>query len=185
MPLLVDMWRSRLVLMPKDAEVWGEILSVRYLVAPPPRDPSTWLKFGNLCRKSGRGALGRKILFEILGTDPASVPSIELPTKPAVAYTYFKVKKRPRATPPPRGLLLPSSHAVPSARARRCCGLKAAERKRSHSWIALSTTRDPHRTVSSLRRRGGGLGSGNAQRTSLSALTMWGLSCRACVPADR
>ena len=46
---------------------------MRYLVASPARDVCTWLKFGALCRKSGRGALAHKILVDVLGTDPALV----------------------------------------------------------------------------------------------------------------
>ena len=56
-----------------DADVWQDVLSVRYLVASPARDVRTWLKFGALCRKSGRGALAHKILVDVLGTDPALV----------------------------------------------------------------------------------------------------------------
>ena len=48
---------------------------MRYLVASPARDVRTWLKFGALCRKSGRGALAHKILVDVLGTDPALVPA--------------------------------------------------------------------------------------------------------------
>ena len=53
--------------------MWQDVLSVRYLVASPARDVRTWLKFGALCRKSGRGALAHKILVDVLGTDPALV----------------------------------------------------------------------------------------------------------------
>ena len=69
LPLLLSVWRGRLLQAERSADVWQEILSVRALVAPPARDPQTWLKFSNLCRKSGRGALGHKILSEILGED--------------------------------------------------------------------------------------------------------------------
>ena len=46
-------------------QVWGEVLSVRALVAPPAEDPSTWIKYSMLCRKSGRAGLGKKILAEV------------------------------------------------------------------------------------------------------------------------
>ena len=71
--LLVRMWRGRLAQAQLDADVWQDVLSVRYLVASPARDVRTWLKFGALCRKSGRGALAHKILVDVLGTDPALV----------------------------------------------------------------------------------------------------------------
>ena len=64
---------------------------MRYLVAPPARDVRTWLKFGALCRKSGRGALAHKILVDVLGTDPALVPRHELPAmQPAVCFAFAK-----------------------------------------------------------------------------------------------
>ena len=89
--LLVRMWRGRLSQAQLDADVWQEVLAVRYLVAPPARDVRTWLKFGSLCRKSGRGALAHKILVEVLGTDPALVPRPELPAmQPAVCFAYVK-----------------------------------------------------------------------------------------------
>ena len=71
--------------------MWQDVLSVRYLVAPPARDVRTWLKFGALCRKSGRGALAHKILVDVLGTDPALVPPHELPAmQPAVCFAFVK-----------------------------------------------------------------------------------------------
>ena len=74
-----------------DTDVWQDVLSVRYLVAPPARDVRTWLKFGALCRKSGRGALAHKILVDVLGTDPALVPRHELPAmQPAVCFAFAK-----------------------------------------------------------------------------------------------
>ena len=91
LPRLVDMWRGRLVQAQCDAEVWQEVLSVRYLVAPPSRDVRTWLKLSSLCRKSGRIALSHKILVQILDADPAHIPEADLPSlQPAVAFAYIK-----------------------------------------------------------------------------------------------
>ena len=71
--------------------MWQDLLSVRYLVAPPARDVRTWLKFGALCRKSGRGALAHRILVDVLGTDPELVPRHELPAlQPAVCLAFVK-----------------------------------------------------------------------------------------------
>ena len=57
--LLVRMWQHRIGQVQRDADVWQEILSVRYLAVPPANDPRTWLKFCSLCRKSGRSSLSR------------------------------------------------------------------------------------------------------------------------------
>ncbi|KAL1495778.1 hypothetical protein AB1Y20_016640 [Prymnesium parvum] len=91
LPMLVDMWRGRLVQAQHDVDVWQEILSVRYLVAPPSQDMHTWLKFSALCRKSGKLAASLKILSQILEADPAHVPEDELhATHPQVAFAYIK-----------------------------------------------------------------------------------------------
>ena len=60
--LLVPMWQERIGQSQRDADVWQEILSVRYLAVPPSSDPKTWLKFCSLCRKSGRSAQSQKLL---------------------------------------------------------------------------------------------------------------------------
>ena len=79
-----------------DADVWQDVLSVRYLVASPARDVRTWLKFGALCRKSGRGALAHKILVDVLGTDPALV-RLTLPRTLTLTLTLTRWR---RAAPP-------------------------------------------------------------------------------------
>jgi len=89
--LLVTMWRARLEQAQCDVDVWQDILSVRYLVAPPPRDVRTWLKFSSLCRKSGKLAISHEILTQIIGTNPADTPEWDLQVQqPLVAFAYIK-----------------------------------------------------------------------------------------------
>ena len=89
--LLVRMWQHRIGQVQCDADVWQEILAVRYLVVPPAQDPRTWLTFCSLCRKSDRSALSRKLLVELLGVDPACEPTFDLSlAEPAVAFAYLK-----------------------------------------------------------------------------------------------
>ncbi len=50
-----------------DVEVWQRILQVRTLVITPEDDPVMWIKFANLCRKSGRMVLAEKTINSLLG----------------------------------------------------------------------------------------------------------------------
>jgi FKBP12-rapamycin complex-associated protein len=47
--------------------VWQRILKVRALVMTPRENMDMWIKFANLCRKSGRLGLAEKTLNSILG----------------------------------------------------------------------------------------------------------------------
>jgi len=92
LPLLVSMWRGRLVQAQVDVDVWQDVLSVRYLVTPPALDIITWLKFSSLCRKSGKFVISRKILAQIVGADPANTPEVGLQAQqPRVAFAYIKL----------------------------------------------------------------------------------------------
>jgi len=91
LPLLMRMWQHRIGLVQRDAEVWQEILSVRYLAVPPAQDPRTWLKFCSLCRKAGRSSLSRKLLVQLLGVDPELHPAHDLGSaEPAVVFAFLK-----------------------------------------------------------------------------------------------
>ena len=91
LPLLMRMWQHRIGLVQRDAEVWQEILSVRYLAVPPTQDPRTWLKFCSLCRKAGRGALSRQLLVQLLGADLELQPGHDLSAaEPAVVFAFLK-----------------------------------------------------------------------------------------------
>ena len=72
------MWQYRIGEAQRDADVWQELLSVRYLAVPPSHDTRTWLKFCSLLRKASRSSLSRKLLVQLLGVDPHLNPQVEL-----------------------------------------------------------------------------------------------------------
>ena len=91
LPLLMRMWQHRIGLVQRDAEVWQDILSVRYLAVPPAQDPRTWLKFCSLCRKAGRSSLSRQLLVQLLGVDPELHPAHDFGSaEPAVVFAFLK-----------------------------------------------------------------------------------------------
>lgn len=57
----------------RDVDVWQRILKVRALVITPRENTEMWVKFANLCRKSGRLGLADKTLNSLLGDDHANV----------------------------------------------------------------------------------------------------------------
>ena len=102
LPRLVSIWRRRITQAQRSADVWQELLSVRELLIAPKDDVKTWLKYSNLCRKSGRRELGHEIIVSRIlkceggGSSPFSptaeplaepLPAME---QPLVAYTYIK-----------------------------------------------------------------------------------------------
>ena len=58
-----------------DVEVWQRILQVRALVLRPADDSTTWIKFANLCRKSGRMILAEKTINSLFS--PTQVRSFK------------------------------------------------------------------------------------------------------------
>lgn len=56
-----------------EVEVWQRILQVRTLIIKPEDDPAMFIKFANLCRKSGRMALAEKTINSLLSTDRVSL----------------------------------------------------------------------------------------------------------------
>lgn len=86
-------WMKRLKGCQPDVEVWQRILSVRSIVLTPADDTETWIKFANLCRKSGRMVLAEKTLNSLLGPetmnlDPRSPMGPKAP--PQVIYAHLK-----------------------------------------------------------------------------------------------
>jgi len=55
-------WTKRLKGCQKNVEVWQRMLKVRALVLSPKENIEMWIKFANLCRKSGRMGLAEKAL---------------------------------------------------------------------------------------------------------------------------
>ncbi|KDN41769.1 putative TOR1-1-phosphatidylinositol 3-kinase [Tilletiaria anomala UBC 951] len=86
-------WMKRLKGCQPEVEVWQRILSVRSVVLTPADDTETWIKFANLCRKSGRMVLAEKTLNSLLGpdtlvSDPRSATGPKAP--PPVIYAHLK-----------------------------------------------------------------------------------------------
>ncbi|CEP63160.1 phosphatidylinositol kinase-related protein kinase TOR1 LALA0_S07e03752g [Lachancea lanzarotensis] len=83
-------WNKRLLGCQKNVDVWQRILRVRSLVVKPKQDMQVWIKFANLCRKSGRMGLAQKALNSLLedGGDPAHPNTARAP--PPVVYAQLK-----------------------------------------------------------------------------------------------
>ncbi|KAI1329513.1 TOR kinase [Xylariaceae sp. FL0255] len=62
-------WESRLKGCQRNVEVWQRMLRLRALVITPEENMHMWIKFANLCRKSGRMGLAEKSLKQLIGTD--------------------------------------------------------------------------------------------------------------------
>ncbi|KAM4062714.1 FAT domain-containing protein [Hirsutella rhossiliensis] len=64
-------WETRLQGCQRNVEVWHRMLRLRALVISPAENMRMWIKFANLCRKSGRMGLAEKSLKQLIGTDAA------------------------------------------------------------------------------------------------------------------
>ncbi|KAF4122215.1 serine/threonine-protein kinase mTOR [Geosmithia morbida] len=62
-------WETRLKGCQRNVEVWHRMLRLRALVISPTENMHMWIKFANLCRKSGRVGLAEKSLKQLIGTD--------------------------------------------------------------------------------------------------------------------
>jgi FKBP12-rapamycin complex-associated protein len=80
-------WNSRLLGCQRNVDIWQRLLKVRSLVVKPKQDMEMWIKFANLCRKSGRLGLAEKSLNSLLeeGDDPNTSKA-----PPQVVYAQLK-----------------------------------------------------------------------------------------------
>lgn len=62
-------WETRLEGCQRNVEVWQRMLRLRALVIAPGENIRMWIKFANLCRKSGRMGLAEKSLKQLIGSD--------------------------------------------------------------------------------------------------------------------
>ncbi|KAL2759917.1 hypothetical protein ACRALDRAFT_1038929 [Sodiomyces alcalophilus JCM 7366] len=69
-------WETRLMGCQRNVEVWHRMLRLRALVMSPGENMHMWIKFANLCRKSGRMGLAEKSLKLLVGTDSSLVSTI-------------------------------------------------------------------------------------------------------------
>ncbi|KNB18542.1 FKBP12-rapamycin complex-associated protein [Fusarium oxysporum f. sp. lycopersici 4287] len=69
-------WETRLKGCQRNVEVWQRMLRLRAIVIAPTENMHMWIKFANLCRKSGRMGLAEKSLKQLIGTDAPLVSTI-------------------------------------------------------------------------------------------------------------
>merc|ERR1712000_433463 len=62
-------WETRLKGCQRNVEVWQRMLRLRAIVMAPSENLHMWIKFANLCRKSGRVGLAEKSLKQLIGTE--------------------------------------------------------------------------------------------------------------------
>ncbi|KAG9256851.1 armadillo-type protein [Emericellopsis atlantica] len=62
-------WETRLKGCQRNVDVWQRMLRLRALVMAPSENLHMWIKFANLCRKSGRVGLAEKSLKQLIGTE--------------------------------------------------------------------------------------------------------------------
>ncbi|KAF4471356.1 fkbp12-rapamycin complex-associated [Fusarium albosuccineum] len=62
-------WETRLKGCQRNVEVWQRMLRLRAIVIAPSENMHMWIKFANLCRKSGRMGLAEKSLKQLIGSD--------------------------------------------------------------------------------------------------------------------
>lgn len=85
---LRETWNKRLLGCQKNVDIWQRMLKVRALVVKPKQDMNIWIKFANLCRKSGRLGLSEKALNLLLDEGVAGQQTSRAP--PQVVYAQLK-----------------------------------------------------------------------------------------------
>ncbi|TID15752.1 hypothetical protein CANINC_004281 [Pichia inconspicua] len=85
---IIDTWNKRLLGCQKNVDIWQRMLKARALVVKPKQDMDIWIKFANLCRKSGRLRLAEKSLNTLLDEGYAGKPGNK--ASPQVVYAQLK-----------------------------------------------------------------------------------------------
>lgn len=85
--LMRKTWNTRLLGCQRNVDIWQRMLKVRALVIKPKQDMEMWIKFANLCRKSGRLNLAEKSLNFLLEEGSPENPSR---APPQVVYAQLK-----------------------------------------------------------------------------------------------
>ncbi|KAI7830142.1 armadillo-type protein [Kickxella alabastrina] len=67
---IVNTWRRRLEGIQQDVGLWQKLLRLRSMVLRPILDLDTWIKYANMCRKSGQMKIARHAISQLL-TDEA------------------------------------------------------------------------------------------------------------------
>ncbi|PNY25181.1 Phosphatidylinositol 3-kinase tor2 [Tolypocladium capitatum] len=84
-------WETRLQGCQRNVDVWQRMLRLRALVISPAENMRMWIKFANLCRKSGHMGLAEKSLKQLIGTDAA--------LETMIPYWPESRNERPMSTP--------------------------------------------------------------------------------------
>ena len=85
-----ETWTRRLRGCEGNVETWQRMLKVRALVLTPKENIEMWIKFANLCRKSGRTGLAEKSLRSLLQGSNGADPLDDSSAIPEVTYTKLK-----------------------------------------------------------------------------------------------
>ena len=85
---IIDTWNKRLLGCQKNVDIWQRMLKARALVVKPKQDMEIWIKFANLCRKSGRLRLAEKSLNQLLDEGTTGKPGNK--ASPHVVYAQLK-----------------------------------------------------------------------------------------------
>jgi FKBP12-rapamycin complex-associated protein len=89
--LIKKTWMNRLKGCQRNVEVWQRILRVRALVLSPQENTEMWIKFANLCRKSGRLSLSQKTLVGLLNNETKDIRILDMTNStPPVVYACLK-----------------------------------------------------------------------------------------------
>lgn len=83
-------WTKRLKGCQQNVDIWQRMLKVRALVIKPKEDMDMWIKFANLCRKSGRLGLAEKSLHRLLEPDENEASNGTVTFYPKVVYAQLK-----------------------------------------------------------------------------------------------
>ncbi|KAG7693019.1 hypothetical protein KL933_004170 [Ogataea haglerorum] len=83
-----ETWNKRLLGCQRNVDIWQRMLKVRALVVKPKQDMEMWIKFANLCRKSGRLGLAEKSLNALLDEGNSGHQTSRAP--PHVVYAQLK-----------------------------------------------------------------------------------------------
>ncbi|KAJ3072072.1 phosphatidylinositol kinase- protein kinase tor1 [Podochytrium sp. JEL0797] len=89
--LIRKTWATRLEGCQKSVDVWQRILRVRALVISPNEGSEMWIKFANLCRKSGKLSLSYKTLTNLLKVGSNDLGVLDTSNNPPhVIYACLK-----------------------------------------------------------------------------------------------
>lgn len=89
-------WETRLQGCQRNVEVWHRMLRLRALVISPADNMRMWIKFANLCRKSGRMGLAEKSLKQLIGSDA--------PLEAMIPYWPESSRSERAGSAPPRSI---------------------------------------------------------------------------------